>query len=89
LTGFKFIGEKIEKYEKSNEKQFVFGYEESYGYLIQPFVRDKDAVQACLIICEATQYYHSKGMTLFDVLQQLYQRHGTFLETQTSLTLAG
>lgn len=89
LTGFKFIGEKIEKYEKNNEKQFVFGYEESYGYLIQSFVRDKDAVQACLIICEATQYYHSKGKTLFDVLQELYQRHGTYLETQTSLTLAG
>jgi phosphoglucomutase len=89
LTGFKFIGEKIEKYEKSNEKQFVFGYEESYGYLIQPFVRDKDAVQACLIICEATQYYHSQGKTLFDVLQELYLRHGTYLETQTSLTLAG
>jgi phosphoglucomutase len=89
LTGFKFIGEKIEKYDKSNEKQFVFGYEESYGYLIQPFVRDKDAVQACLIISEATQYYHSKGKTLFDVLQELYLRHGTYLETQTSLTLAG
>lgn len=89
LTGFKFIGEKIAKYEQTNEKQFVFGYEESYGYLIQPFVRDKDAVQACLIISEAAQYYHSMGKTLFDVLQELYRRHGTYLETQTSLTLAG
>ncbi len=89
LTGFKFIGEKIAKYEATGEKQFVFGYEESYGYLIQPFVRDKDAVQACLIISEAAQYYHSKGKTLFDVLQELYQRHGTYLETQTSLTLTG
>ncbi len=89
LTGFKFIGEKIAKYEQTNEKQFVFGYEESYGYLIQPFVRDKDAVQACLIISEAAQYYHSMGKTLLDVLQELYRRHGTYLETQTSLTLAG
>ena len=89
LTGFKFIGEKIEAYQKNKLKSFVLGYEESYGYLIEPFVRDKDAVQASLIIAEAAQYYKNQGKTLFDVLLSLYQRHGTFLETQTSLSLSG
>ncbi len=89
LTGFKFIGEKIQKYDETKEKHFVFGYEESYGYLIEPFVRDKDAIQACLMIVEATQYYKSKGKTLIDVLNQLYDQHGTYLEKQTSLTLTG
>ena len=67
LTGFKFIGEKIAKYEKSGEKQYVFGYEESYGSLIKPFVRDKDAPQACLMLAEAACYYKEKGKTLLDV----------------------
>ncbi len=89
LTGFKFIGEKIAKYEVNNEKQFVFGYEESYGYLIKPFVRDKDAIQACLFIAEAANYYLSIGKTLWDVLNDLYKQHGYYLESQTSLTLKG
>lgn len=89
LTGFKFIGQKIRKYELTEEKEFVFGYEESYGYLIQPFVRDKDAVQACLIIAEAAAYYKSQGKTLMDVLNELYARHGWHEETQISLTLGG
>ncbi len=89
LTGFKYIGEKIEQYTQSDEKTFVFGYEESYGYLVEPFVRDKDAVQACLLIAEAVTYYCSKNKTLIDVLNDLYKRHQTYLEKQTSLTLTG
>lgn len=89
LTGFKFIGEKIQAYQLNQKKNFVLGYEESYGYLIEPFVRDKDAIQACLILAEAAQYYKSQNQTLLDVLHMLYLRHGTFLETQTSLSLSG
>lgn len=89
LTGFKFIGDKIANYEKTKEKDFVFGYEESYGYLVQPFVRDKDAVQACLIIAEAVQYYKNQGKTLVDVLEALYNTYGAYLEEQESLTLKG
>lgn len=89
LTGFKFIGEKVAKYEINNEKQYVFGYEESYGSLIRPFVRDKDAVQACLLLAEATVYYKKQGKTLYDVLCDLYDKHGYYEESQVSLTLAG
>ena len=89
LTGFKYIGDKIAKYEVTHEKNFVFGYEESYGYLIKEFVRDKDANQSCLLIAEAANYYKKKGLTFMDVLRQLYAKHGTFLETQTSLNLPG
>ncbi|MDF9824797.1 phosphoglucomutase [Breznakia sp. PF5-3] len=89
LTGFKFIGEKIAKYEVTNEKQYVFGYEESYGSLIKPFVRDKDAVQACLMLAEATVYYKQQGKTLYDVLNDLYEKHGYYEESQVSLTLEG
>ncbi|MGL5979051.1 MAG: phospho-sugar mutase [Erysipelotrichaceae bacterium] len=89
LTGFKFIGEKIAQYEVTKEKDFVFGYEESYGYLLQPFVRDKDALQACLILCEAAAFYKAQGKSLLDVLFELYETYGTYTEKQTSLTLAG
>ena len=89
LTGFKFIGEKIAKYEKSGEKQYVFGYEESYGSLIKPFVRDKDAPQACLMLAEAACYYKEKGKTLLDVLHDLYAEFGYYEESQTSLKLEG
>lgn len=89
LTGFKFIGEKIAKYEKTHEKNFVFGYEESYGYLVEPFVRDKDAMQACLLIAEAVSYYKHEGKTLMDVLNELYDRYGYHHEDQMSLTLKG
>lgn len=89
LTGFKFIGEKVAKYEVTNEKQYVFGYEESYGSLIKPFVRDKDAPQACLMLAEAACYYKEKGKTLVDVLNDLYERHGYYEESQVSLTLKG
>jgi phosphoglucomutase len=89
LTGFKFIGDKIATYEKTQEKTFVMGYEESYGYLIQAFVRDKDAIQACLILAEAMSYYKHQGQTLVDVLEQLYQTHGYHHEDQVSLSLTG
>ena len=83
LTGFKFIGEKVAKYEITNEKQYVFGYEESYGSLIKPFVRDKDAPQACLMLAEAACYYKAKGKTLVDVLYDLYAELGFYEESQT------
>ena len=89
LTGFKFIGEKVAKYEATYEKQYVFGYEESYGSLIQPFVRDKDAPQACLMLAEAACYYKAQGKTLVDVLYDLYAELGYYEESQKSLTLAG
>lgn len=89
LTGFKFIGEKVAKYEITKEKEYVFGYEESYGSLIKPFVRDKDAPQACLMLAEAACYYKEKGKTLVDVLYDLYAELGYYEESQTSLTLQG
>lgn len=89
LTGFKFIGEKVQKYTENNEKQYVFGYEESYGSLISPFVRDKDAPQACLMLAEAACFYKAQGKTLVDVLNDCYQEHGTYEETQVSITLKG
>ncbi len=89
LTGFKFIGEKVEKYSQTKEKNYVFGYEESYGSLIAPFVRDKDAPQACLMLAEAACYYKAQGKTLVDVLEDCYKEHSTYVETQFSVTLAG
>lgn len=89
LTGFKFIGEKVAKYEKTHEKNYVFGYEESYGSLIKPFVRDKDAPQACLMLAEACAFYKEQGKDLIDVLNSLYDRHGTYEESQVALSLAG
>ena len=77
------------KYEITNEKQYVFGYEESYGSLIKPFVRDKDAPQACLMLAEAACYYKAKGKTLVDVLYDLYAELGFYEESQTSLKLEG
>ncbi len=89
LTGFKYIGNKIDGYDQTKSKQFVFGYEESYGYLLKPFVRDKDAFQACSILAEAAAYYQQSQKTLIDVLNDLYAKYGTYLETQVSLTLTG
>ena len=89
LTGFKFIGDKIRKYEKTGEKQFIFGYEESYGCVVKDFVRDKDAVQAVLTAAEAGNYYKKQGKDLVDVLNELYAKHGTFKETQIALAKAG
>lgn len=89
LTGFKFIGEKVAKYEISHAKNYVFGYEESYGSLIKPFVRDKDAQQACLMLAEAACYYQAQGKTLLDVLEDCYREHGYFNESQISIELEG
>ncbi|OES43991.1 phospho-sugar mutase [Domibacillus iocasae] len=89
LTGFKFIGEKIEQYNKSGEYKFLFGYEESYGYLIGDFARDKDAVQAALMAVEACAYYKKQGKTLHDALIDLYERVGYYKEGLQSLTLKG
>lgn len=89
LTGFKYIGEKIEKHNILGDASFVFGYEESYGYLIADFVRDKDAPQACLMVAEAANYYLNKGLTLVDVLNNLYEKHGTHIEKQLSITRGG
>ncbi|OLN23776.1 phosphoglucomutase [Domibacillus antri] len=89
LTGFKFIGEKIETYNKTGEYTFLFGYEESYGYLIGDFARDKDAVQAAIMAVEACAYYKQQGRTLHDALMDLYERVGYYKEGLQSLTLKG
>ncbi|WP_434796559.1 phospho-sugar mutase [Terrisporobacter vanillatitrophus] len=89
LTGFKFIGEKIKSFEEKNDKTYLFGYEESYGYLVGTHARDKDGVVASLLISEMAAYYYSKGMSLYEGLQELYKKYGCFKEETISLTLAG
>ena len=89
LTGFKFIGEKIKSFEENNDKSYLFGYEESYGYLVGTHARDKDGVVASLLISEMAAYYYSKGMSLYEGLQELYNKYGYFKEETISLTLAG
>ncbi|CAN7481886.1 phospho-sugar mutase [Rossellomorea sp. LjRoot5] len=89
LTGFKFIGEKIKQYEQTGEYSFLFGYEESYGYLIGDFARDKDAIQAVLMAAEAAAYYKKEGKTLYNVLHDLFEKHGFYQEGLKSLTLKG
>ncbi|MBQ6478406.1 MAG: phospho-sugar mutase [Erysipelotrichaceae bacterium] len=89
LTGFKYIGNKVRQYEKSHEKEYVFGYEESYGSLIKPFVRDKDATQACLLLAEACAYYLEQGKTLMDVMNEAYDKVGYYYDTQFSIMLPG
>ncbi|WP_273852554.1 phospho-sugar mutase [Guptibacillus spartinae] len=89
LTGFKFIGEKIKEFETTGEHTFLFGYEESYGYLVGDFVRDKDAVQACLVAAEVAAFYKSKGMTLYEGLLEVFEQYGYYQEGLESLTLKG
>ncbi len=89
LTGFKYIGNKVRQYEKTHEKNYVFGYEESYGSLIKPFVRDKDATQACLLLAEACAYYLEQGKTLMDVMNEAYDKVGYYYDTQFSIMLPG
>ncbi|WP_147803102.1 phospho-sugar mutase [Alkalicoccus halolimnae] len=89
LTGFKFIGEKIREYETTKAHTFLFGYEESYGYLIEPFARDKDAIQPAVLAAEMTAFYKSKGMTLYEGLQNLYKKYGFFYEDLASFTFKG
>lgn len=89
LTGFKYIGEKIKEFQASGELEFVFGYEESYGYLAGDFVRDKDAVIASMLICEMTAYYKKMGMSLYDRLMQLFDKYGYFKEGLGSIAFKG
>ncbi|MDG5786714.1 phospho-sugar mutase [Evansella sp. AB-P1] len=88
LTGFKFIGEKIKEFE-SDERKFLFGYEESYGYLIGDFARDKDAVQICLMAAEVAAYYKKQGKSLLDGLNEIFEKFGYYKEDLVSLTLKG
>ncbi|MBR2565060.1 MAG: phospho-sugar mutase [Paenibacillus sp.] len=89
LTGFKYIGEKMNQFEATGSHTFLFGYEESYGYLSGNYARDKDAVLASMLIAEAAAYYKNQGKTLYDVLQELYNQFGYFLEKLESRTLKG
>ncbi len=89
LTGFKFIGEKIQLFEDSGEKTFLFGFEESYGFLSSTFVRDKDGVNASLLIAEAAAFYSTQGKTLTDVMAEIFQTYGFYLEHVDSKTLPG
>src|SRR5690606_10963143 len=89
LTGFKFIGEKIKEYEETGEFKFQFGYEESYGYLIGDFARDKDAVQAALLAVEVCAYYKNKGITMYEGLMEIFEKYGYYREGLESLTLKG
>lgn len=89
LTGFKFIAEKIKEYEKTNEKTFLFGFEESYGYLLEDFVRDKDAIQALIFIAELAAYYKEQDMTCYDGLQRIFEEYGHFKEKTISITMSG
>lgn len=89
LTGFKYIGEKMTQFDQEGGHTFLFGYEESYGYLAGNYARDKDAVVASMLIAEACAYYKSKGLSLYDVLLKLYEQHGYFLEKLESRTMKG
>ena len=89
LTGFKFIGEKINEFEQNKERTFVMGYEESYGYLVGTHARDKDGVVSSLLICEMAAYYYDKGMTLYEGLQEVYKKYGYYKEELKSITLKG
>ncbi len=89
LTGFKFIGEKIKEYEAGGKHSFLFGYEESYGYLIKEFARDKDAIQASILAVEICAYYKKQGMTLYEGLLHVFEKYGYYLEGLRSLTLKG
>ncbi|MER2226708.1 MAG: phospho-sugar mutase [Carnobacterium sp.] len=89
LTGFKFIAEKIKQYETDSSQTFLFGFEESYGYLVSPFVRDKDAIQALVLIAEVAAYYKQKGDTLYDGLKQIFHNYGHFKEKTISISMQG
>jgi len=89
LTGFKYIGDQITKYEKTGENEFLIGYEESYGYLVGTYARDKDAVIASMLICEMAAYYKKNKMTLVDALNVLYSEYGFYLDALDSFVLKG
>lgn len=89
LTGFKFIAEKIQEFEEKHNHTYMFGFEESFGYLIKPFVRDKDAIQAVLLVAEIAAYYRSRGLTLADGIDEIFKEYGYFAEKTISVTLSG
>ncbi|VNM87148.1 phosphoglucomutase [Streptococcus pneumoniae] len=89
LTGFKFIAEKIQEFEKKHNHTYMMGFEESFGYLIKPFVRDKDAIQAVLVVAELAAYYRSRGLTLADGIEEIYKEYGYYAEKTISVTLSG
>lgn len=89
LTGFKYIGDKINKYEESGEQEFVIGYEESYGYLVGTHARDKDAVVSSMLICQMAAWYKNQGKTLVDGLNEIYNEYGYYLDYLDSFVLKG
>ena len=89
LTGFKFIAEKIQQFEETKAHTFMFGFEESYGYLVKPFVRDKDAIQALLLLAEVAAFYKKQGKTLYDGLQSIFETYGYYAEKTISVTMSG
>lgn len=89
LTGFKFIAEKIQEFEEKRNHTYMMGFEESFGYLIKPFVRDKDAIQAVLVVAELAAYYRSRGLTLADGIEEIYKEYGYYAEKTISVTLSG
>ena len=89
LTGFKFIAEEIQEFEEKHNHTYMMGFEESFGYLIKPFVRDKDAIQAVLVVAELAAYYRSRGLTLADGIEEIYKEYGYFAEKTISVTLSG
>ncbi len=89
LTGFKFIAEQIQHFEETNEHSFMLGFEESYGYLIRPFVRDKDAIQSLVLLAEVAAFYKKQGKNLYDGLQELFEKYGYFAEKTIALTFDG
>ncbi|GLB46459.1 phosphoglucomutase [Philodulcilactobacillus myokoensis] len=89
LTGFKFIAQQIKNFETNHDHHFLFGFEESYGYLIKPFVRDKDAIQSTMLLAEVAAYYKQQNMTLYDGLQAIYKKYGYFKENTVSKMFHG
>lgn len=89
LTGFKYIGEQMKMFEETGSKEYIFGFEESYGCLIGTHARDKDAVVACMVLCEAAAYYKSQGITLYEQMENMFEQYGYYKEDLVSITLKG
>lgn len=89
LTGFKYIGDQINRYEKSGDREFVIGYEESYGYLVGTHARDKDAVVSAMLVCQMAAYYYNQGKTLIDALNDIYDEYGYYLDSLDTFVLKG
>ena len=89
LTGFKYIGEEVDRMNKAGDAKFLMGFEESYGYLFKPFARDKDAMQGALMFAEVASYYASRGMTVFDGLQEIWKKYGVAYEITKAIEMPG